>query len=178
MIDVDGKTVLVTGGGAGTGLSTVRRFVELGAAPAVLEVDADLASALREELGPDSPFQAAVTGFTMSLALDLGPDAIRVNAVAPETTDTAQVPLDQMIHPTQRHNNPGWIPLGGFGAPDDSAGCVLFLASRLASWVSGTVVYADGGALAAAGWYRDDRNRWTNMPVIRGNSAVAADAGT
>ena len=119
-----------------------------------------------------------VTGFTMSLALELGPDGIRVNAVAPETTDTAQVPLDQMIHPTQRHNNPGWIPLGGFGAPDDSAGCVLFLASRLASWVSGTVVYADGGALAAAGWYRDDRNRWTNMPVIRGNSAVAADAGT
>lgn len=44
-------------------------------------------------------FKAALTGFTMSLALELGPEGIRVNAVAPETTDTAQVPLNTMIHP-------------------------------------------------------------------------------
>ena len=37
-------------------------------------------------------------------------------------------------------------------------------------WVSGTVIHADGGALAAAGWYRDDQGAWTNMPVIKGNS--------
>jgi NAD(P)-dependent dehydrogenase (short-subunit alcohol dehydrogenase family) len=120
-------------------------------------------------------FKAAITGFTMSLALEVGPDGIRVNAVAPETTDSAQVPLDQMIHPSQRHNIPRWIPLGRFGAPEDVAGCVLFLASPLATWVSGTVVHADGGALAAAGWYRDDRDKWTNMPVIKGNSARAAE---
>jgi hypothetical protein len=40
--------------------------------------------------------------------------------------------------------------------------------------VTGTVVHADGGALAAAGWYRDDRGTWTNMPVIKGNSARPA----
>lgn len=89
-------------------------------------------------------FKAAVTGFTMSLALELGPEGIRVNAVAPETTDTAQVPLDCMIHPSQRHHIPRWIPLGRFGTPQDIAGCVLFLASPLAAWVSGTVVHADG----------------------------------
>ncbi|AKK27637.1 SDR family NAD(P)-dependent oxidoreductase [Mycobacterium sp. EPa45] len=119
-------------------------------------------------------FKAALTGFTMSLALELGPEGIRVNAVAPETTDSAQVPLDTMIHPTQRHNIPRWIPLGRFGKPEDIAGCVLFLASPLAAWVSGTVVHADGGALAAAGWYRDDRGAWTNMPVIRGSSGMPA----
>ena len=119
-------------------------------------------------------FKAALTGFTMSLALELGPEGIRVNAVAPETTDSAQVPLDTMIHPSQRHNVPRWIPLGRFGKPEDIAGCVLFLASPLAAWVSGTVVHADGGALAAAGWYRDDRGAWTNMPVIHGNSARPA----
>lgn len=119
-------------------------------------------------------FKAAVTGFTMSLALELGPEGIRVNAVAPETTDSAQVPLDRMIHHSQRHNIPRWIPLGRFGTPQDIAGCVLFLASPLAAWVSGTVVHADGGALAAAGWYRDDRGAWTNMPVIKGNSATPA----
>jgi NAD(P)-dependent dehydrogenase (short-subunit alcohol dehydrogenase family) len=120
-------------------------------------------------------FKAAVTGFTMSLALELGPEGIRVNAVAPETTDSAQVPLDRMIHPSQRHHIPRWIPLGRFGTPEDIAGCVLFLASPLAAWVSGTVVHADGGALAAAGWYRDDRGTWTNMPVIKGSSLRPAE---
>ncbi|MCV7089173.1 SDR family NAD(P)-dependent oxidoreductase [Mycobacterium interjectum] len=119
-------------------------------------------------------FKAAVTGFTMSLALELGPEGIRVNAVAPETTDSAQVPLDRMIHESQRHNIPRWIPLGRFGTPQDIAGCVLFLASPLAAWVSGSVVHADGGALAAAGWYRDDEGTWTNMPVIKGNSGKPA----
>jgi 3-oxoacyl-[acyl-carrier protein] reductase len=121
-------------------------------------------------------FKAAVTGFTMSLALELGPEGIRVNAVAPETTDSAQVPLDRMIHESQRHHIPRWIPLGRFGTPQDIAGCVLFLASPLAAWVSGTVVHADGGALAAAGWYRDDQGTWTNMPVIKGNSGKPAEA--
>jgi 3-oxoacyl-[acyl-carrier protein] reductase len=119
-------------------------------------------------------FKAAVTGFTMSLALELGPEGIRVNAVAPETTDSAQVPLERMIHESQRHQIPRWIPLGRFGTPEDIAGCVLFLASPLAAWVSGTVVHADGGALAAAGWYRDDQGTWTNMPVIKGNSGKPA----
>jgi len=120
-------------------------------------------------------FKAAVTGFTMSLALELGPEGIRVNAVAPETTDSAQVPLDRMIHESQRHHIPRWIPLGRFGTPEDIAGCVLFLASPLAAWVTGTVVHADGGALAASGWYRDDRGTWTNMPVIQGNSMRPAE---
>lgn len=119
-------------------------------------------------------FKAAITGFTQSLALELGPEGIRVNVVAPETTDTAQVPLDRMIHESQRHNIPKWIPLGRFGTPSDIAGCVLFLASPLASWVSGTVIHADGGALAAAGWYQDDEGGWTNMPVVKGNSSRPA----
>ena len=123
---------------------------------------------------PYGAFKAAITGFTMSLALELGPEGIRVNAVAPETTESAQVPLDRMIHESQRHNIPRWIPLGRFGRPADSAGCVVFLASELAGWVTGTVIHPDGGALAAAGWYRDDRDTWTNMPVIKGNSARPA----
>ncbi|MDX1886616.1 SDR family NAD(P)-dependent oxidoreductase [Mycolicibacterium sp. 120270] len=98
-------------------------------------------------------FKTAITGFTMSLALELGPEGIRVNAVAPETTDSAHVVLDDMIHPSQRHNIPRWIPLRRFGTPEDIAGCVLFL----------------------VGWYRDDRGKWTNMPVIKGNSSRPAE---
>lgn len=51
----------------------------------------------------------------------------------------------------------------------------VFLASPLAAWVSGTVVHADGGALAAAGWYGDESGTWTNMPVIEGNGLTPAE---
>ena len=116
-----------------------------------------------------SAFKHAITGFTRSLALELGPRGIRVNAIAPETTDTPQVPVHAMIAPEHRSNIPRWIPLGRFGQPDDIAGAAMFLASDYAAWVTGTTIHVDGGALAAGGWYRDPRGTWTNVPVISGN---------
>ena len=59
-------------------------------------------------------------------------------------------------------------PLGRFGRPDDAAGCALFLASDLSSWVTGTTVHMDGGALAAGGFYRAPDGRWTNTPIVTG----------
>lgn len=114
----------------------------------------------------------AVTGFTKSLALELGPEGIRVNDIAPETTDTPQVALDYMIQPENRVHEERWIPLGRFGRPADCAGAALYLASPLAAWVTGTALHVDGGALAAAGWYRTPQGEWTNVPVISGNGLV------
>lgn len=114
-------------------------------------------------------FKAALTGFTQSLALELGPAGIRVNLIAPETTETAQVPVTAMIAPEHQAHIPRWIPLGRFGKPEDMAGAALFLASPLAGWITGTALHVDGGALAAAGWYRDPKGFWTNVPVITGN---------
>lgn len=113
--------------------------------------------------------KAALSGLTKSLALELGPAGIRVNLIAPESTETPQLPLSAMIAPEHRAQMPQWIPLGRFGTPEDAAGAALFLASPLAGWVSGTTLHVDGGALAAGGWYRDARGVWTNMPVITGN---------
>ncbi len=113
--------------------------------------------------------KAAITGFTQSLALELGPAGIRVNLIAPETTETAQVPVSLMIAPEHRHHLERWTPLGRFGRPEDMAGAILFLASPLAGWITGAALHIDGGALAAAGWVRDPRGAWTNMPVITGN---------
>lgn len=113
--------------------------------------------------------KAALNGLTKSLALELGPAGIRVNQIAPESTETAQLPLSAMIAPEHRAQVPQWIPLGRFGTPEDAAGAALYLASPLAGWVSGTTLHVDGGALAAGGWYRDARGVWTNMPVISGN---------
>lgn len=114
----------------------------------------------------------ALTGFTKSLALELGPEGIRVNDIAPETTDTPQLALDYMIPPANRAHEERWIPLGRFGQPADCAGAALYLASPLASWVTGTTLHVDGGALAAAGWYRTPQGEWTNVPLISGNGLV------
>jgi NAD(P)-dependent dehydrogenase (short-subunit alcohol dehydrogenase family) len=113
--------------------------------------------------------KAGLTGFTQSLALELGPGGIRVNLIAPETTDTPQVPVSLMIPEEHRRHIPNWIPLGRFGTPQDMASGILFLASPHAAWITGTALHIDGGALAAAGWYRDPRGTWTNLPVLSGN---------
>ncbi len=111
-------------------------------------------------------FKAGITGFTQSLAVEIGPDGIRVNTIAPETTDTEQVQVTNWTNPKYKDHTERWIPLGRFGVPKDAAGCAVFLASDLSAWVTGTTIHMDGGALAAAGWYRTPAGQWTNMPVI------------
>ncbi len=113
--------------------------------------------------------KAAITGFTKSLALELAPLGIRVNDIAPETTDTPQTPIEYMIPEANREHIDRWIPLGRFGRPEDCANAALYLASDLAGWVTGTVIHVDGGALAASGWTRDPKGVWTNMPIVTGN---------
>jgi 3-oxoacyl-[acyl-carrier protein] reductase len=113
--------------------------------------------------------KAGLTGFTKSLALELGPVGIRVNLIAPETTETPQVPVSLMIAPEHQGQIPRWTPLGRFGTGADMADAILFLASPHAAWITGTALHVDGGALAAAGWYRDAGDVWTNMPVTTGN---------
>jgi len=111
-------------------------------------------------------FKAAITGFTKSVALEFAPENIRVNIIAPETTETDQVPIDRMIAPQYRQHIPQWIPMARFGTPADIAGCAVFLASPLSGWVTGTTLHVDGGALAAGGFYRTPTGEWTNLPVI------------
>lgn len=113
--------------------------------------------------------KAGIIGFTKSLALELAPEGIRVNDIAPETTDTPQVALDYMIPPENRAHMDKWIPLGRFGKPSDCAGAALYLASPLAEWVTGTAIHVDGGALAAAGWIQTPQGQWTVVPMVTGN---------
>jgi NAD(P)-dependent dehydrogenase (short-subunit alcohol dehydrogenase family) len=112
-------------------------------------------------------FKAGITGFTQSLAVELGPEHIRVNAIAPETTNTEQVKATTRVPPENKQHLPRWFPIGRFGEPSDSAGAALFLASdNLSGWVSGTTIHVDGGALAAGSWLRMADDRWTHLPVI------------
>lgn len=83
----------------------------------------------------------AVNGLTKSLARELGRDQIRVNAVAPGVTRTDMVAAlpEEMVQKMAAA-----IPLGRIGEPEEVAGAVLFLASDLASYVTGTVLSVDG----------------------------------
>jgi NAD(P)-dependent dehydrogenase (short-subunit alcohol dehydrogenase family) len=113
--------------------------------------------------------KAGIAGLTKSLALELAPAGVRINDIAPETTETPQVPVTFMIAAEHRPHIERWIPLGRFGQPSDCAGAALYLASPLAAWVTGTTIHVDGGALAAAGWTRDPKGNWTIVPVVTGN---------
>ncbi|MEO3388815.1 SDR family NAD(P)-dependent oxidoreductase [Mesorhizobium sp. CAU 1741] len=114
-----------------------------------------------------SAFKAAITGFTQSLAVELGQHGIRVNAVAPETTNSAQIVATSRVPSENRENMKRWFPIGRFGEGSDSAGAVLYLASdRLSGWVSGSTIVVDGGALAAGAWMRMPDDNWTHLPVI------------
>jgi len=115
-----------------------------------------------------SAFKAAITGFTQSLAVELGIDNIRVNAVAPETTNSAQIVATPRVPAENRDYIRRWFPIGRFGEGSDSAGAALYLASeRLSGWVTGSTIVVDGGALAAGAWMRlpDDKN-FTHLPII------------
>jgi NAD(P)-dependent dehydrogenase (short-subunit alcohol dehydrogenase family) len=109
-------------------------------------------------------FKAAITGLTKSLALEYGGRGVRVNAIAPDVTETLQVPYSQWVKPADEHLVPLWVPVGRFGTAADLAGVALFLASDLSAFVTGTTVHADGGTLAAGGWYRTEEGGWTNRP--------------
>jgi NAD(P)-dependent dehydrogenase (short-subunit alcohol dehydrogenase family) len=98
---------------------------------------------------PNSPAYTTskhgVLGFTKALAAELGKHGVRVNAIGPGLIET---PLNAAV----RANSPDLIkifldhtPLGRAGKPEDIVGPAVFLASDLSSYVTGSIVMADGG---------------------------------
>jgi len=100
-----------------------------------------------------SAMKAALSSLTKSLALELGERRIRVNCVAPDVIPTPGVG-DMPIH----------TPLPIAGHPDDIAGAVVYLASDLSRFVTGSTIHVDGGNLAASGWHRMPDGAWKVAP--------------
>jgi NAD(P)-dependent dehydrogenase (short-subunit alcohol dehydrogenase family) len=121
---------------------------------------------------PEDPvyaaFKAAVIAFTRSLAVQVGNDGVRVNAIAPDVTESRQVPYSQWLTAEEQTQWPQWVPIGRMGLPEDQARAILFLASDLSAFVTGHTIPTDGGTGAAGGWFRSTRRpnrQWTNRPV-------------
>jgi NAD(P)-dependent dehydrogenase (short-subunit alcohol dehydrogenase family) len=116
-----------------------------------------------------SGMKAAIVNFTRSLSLEIAHKGIRVNTLAP----------DQFPTPNSAHmgGEPGGldeagvaltakigIPWGRYGNAEDLGGCILFLASDLSRYVTGTSVHVDGGTLASSGWFDWPDEGWRNVP--------------
>ena len=84
---------------------------------------------------------------TKSMALDLAPHGIRVNAIGPGVIETRMTERS-LADPERRAMLLSKVPLGRVGQPRDVANAALFLASDEASYITGTTLYVDGGWLA------------------------------
>lgn len=89
--------------------------------------------------------KGAIASLTRSLAVQLGPKGIRVNALAPGPIATEHVEKF-FPDPEARELRLGRFPLGRFGTVDDVAELACFLSSDLSSWLTGQVIVLDGGA--------------------------------
>lgn len=100
--------------------------------------------------------KAAVNSLTRTLALELAPRGIRVNAVAPDALPTTGegTARDEFLGSSIDFEPAVVPPLGRFGTPEDAAGAVLYLTSDLARFVTGATLHVDGGNHAAGGWRR------------------------
>ncbi len=111
--------------------------------------------------------KAAVEHFARSLAVELGPDRIRVNNVAPDYTPTPnmqkimgrEVSSDAPLFASIR------FPMAREGRVSDTSNCVIFLASDLAAYVTGSTIHPDGGTLASSGWFNWPGIGWDMVPM-------------
>ena len=87
--------------------------------------------------------RAAVIGLVKTLSIELGPNNIRVNAISPGLVET-EASKDQ-LSPEQFEMFASAVPLGRAGKPEDILGLALFLASDLASFITGTIIPVGGG---------------------------------
>ena len=91
--------------------------------------------------------KGGVIGLTKTLALELGPHGIRVNAIAPGYINTERMEAAAWgrTTPGQHQALLGAIPLGRLGRPDDVAGVVALLCSDAGGYVSGATIDVNGG---------------------------------
>ena len=146
--------------------SVARRMVADGRGGSIVNVVSIEAVRAAPSYAPYAAAKAGVVSLTQTMALELGPHGVRVNAIAPDICLTEG--LRALVSDADQARFAWTVPLGRAGAPDDIAGAVVFLASALGRYVTGTLLHVDGGTHAAGGWYRDPTDgAWTLGPPRR-----------
>jgi len=120
----------------------------------IVNVTSIEASRAAPGFGVYAAMKAAVENLSKTLALELVGQGIRVNVVAPDAIPTpGDEDLAEAVSQGERDAYGAKVPLG-WGDPDGCAGPIVFLASDLSRFVTGTVLHVDGGSHAASGWTR------------------------
>jgi NAD(P)-dependent dehydrogenase (short-subunit alcohol dehydrogenase family) len=124
------------------GQAAARAMVARGAGGSIINI----ASTYAEVTAPRSSIYSASKGgvrmLTKGMAVELGPHGIRVNCVGPGWIRTGMNPLTDQARVARILEG---VPLGRIGTPRDIAGAVLFLASDDAAYVTGVILFVDGG---------------------------------
>jgi len=89
--------------------------------------------------------KGGITLLTMEMAMELAPYKINVNAVGPGSIEIERNLRDD---PDYNETHKGFIPFGRVGKPEDLVGAVVFLSSEDSNYITGQVLYVDGGMLA------------------------------
>jgi NAD(P)-dependent dehydrogenase (short-subunit alcohol dehydrogenase family) len=124
--------------------AAARRMIAAGVAGTIVNITSMNGVAPGPNAGAYGATKAAVALLTQQMALEWGPQGIRVNAVAPGLIDAG---MSEPIYadPEFRERRGSKVPLGRLGTADDVAAVVLFLASSGAAYITGQNLLVDGG---------------------------------
>ncbi|MEO8133842.1 MAG: glucose 1-dehydrogenase [Betaproteobacteria bacterium] len=127
-------------------------MVERGGGGKIVNISSIHGKVAKANLGPYCSTKAAIDMFSKQLAVELGPHRINVNAVAPGTISTdINLRLYKSTEPADvalRQAVLGRVPAGVIGETEDIGRAVAFLASDASRYITGTVLYVDGGYTA------------------------------